>query len=141
MSRTGEGAEARLEGSPEIPPQDENELRHILAAMQQSLTQIDGKIDSLSYRVDRMMERLDKQTERMDQVERRVSAVEDGQTALASGQLKVNTELDILNHKMDDLESRSRRNNLRVRGLAESTSIGLYASVEDKSLKRINRGG
>ncbi|KAJ1124794.1 hypothetical protein NDU88_003243 [Pleurodeles waltl] len=61
-----------------------------------------------------MSERLDKQTERLDQVERRVSAVEDGQTALASGQLKVNTELDTLKHKMDDLKSRSRRNNLRI---------------------------
>ncbi|KAJ1217615.1 hypothetical protein NDU88_005208 [Pleurodeles waltl] len=69
-----------------------------------------------------MSERLDKQTERVDQVEKRVSSVEDGQTALASGQLKANTELDILKHKMDDLESRSRRNNLRIVGLAESTS-------------------
>ncbi|KAJ1206727.1 hypothetical protein NDU88_002128 [Pleurodeles waltl] len=108
MSQTGEGAEARSEGFPEVPTHDEQDLRHILTAMQQSLTQIDGKIDSLSYRVDRMSERLDKQTERLDQVEKRVSAVEDGQTALASGQLKVNMELDILKHKMDDLESRSR---------------------------------
>ncbi|KAJ1209505.1 hypothetical protein NDU88_004883 [Pleurodeles waltl] len=70
-----------------------------------------------------MSERLDKHTEHLDQMEMRVSAAEDGQTALASGQLKVNTELDILNHKMDDLESRSRRNILRIMGLAESTSI------------------
>ncbi|KAJ1128833.1 hypothetical protein NDU88_007205 [Pleurodeles waltl] len=105
MSQTVEGAEARIEEPPEIPPQDEPELRHILAVMQQSLAQIDGKIDFLSYCVDRMSERLDKQTERVDQVERRISSVEDGQTALASGQLKANTELDILKHKMDDFVS------------------------------------
>ncbi|KAJ1138138.1 hypothetical protein NDU88_004529 [Pleurodeles waltl] len=70
-----------------------------------------------------MSERLEKQTERVDQVERHVSSVEDEQTALATGQLKVNTELDILKHKIDYLESRSPRNNLRIVGLAESTSI------------------
>ncbi|KAJ1214945.1 hypothetical protein NDU88_002555 [Pleurodeles waltl] len=107
MSRTDEGAEARPEGTPEAPIHDKQNLRHILTTMQQSLTQIDSKIDSLSYRVDRMSERLDKQTEHLDQVERRVSAVEDGHTTLATGQLKRNTELDILKHKMDDLESRS----------------------------------
>ncbi|KAJ1158117.1 hypothetical protein NDU88_010811 [Pleurodeles waltl] len=78
--------------------------------------------------MDRMSKRLDKQTERLDQAERRMSAVEDGQTALAAGQLKVNTELGTLRHKMDNLESRSRRNNLRIVGIAESTSI---ASMEN----------
>ncbi|KAJ1172422.1 hypothetical protein NDU88_004269 [Pleurodeles waltl] len=73
--------------------------------------------------MDRMSERLDKQTERLDQAERRVSAVEDGQTAPAAGQLKVNTELGTLRHKMDDLESRSRRNSLCIVGIEESTSI------------------
>ncbi|KAJ1140297.1 hypothetical protein NDU88_006654 [Pleurodeles waltl] len=73
--------------------------------------------------MDRMSERLDKQAERLDQTERRVSTVEDGQTALAAGQLKVSTELGTLRHKMDDLESRSRRNNLHIVGIAEFTSI------------------
>ncbi|KAJ1169121.1 hypothetical protein NDU88_001027 [Pleurodeles waltl] len=123
MSQAGEGTEAGSERAPESPAHEEQDLRYILTAMQQSLTQIDGKIDSLSYCVDRMSERLNKQTERLDQVEIRVSAAEDGQTALASRQLKVNTELDTLKHKMDDLESRSCRSNLRIVGLAESTSI------------------
>ncbi|KAJ1201241.1 hypothetical protein NDU88_005054 [Pleurodeles waltl] len=114
ISQTGEGTETELEKSPEVPAHEDQDLQHILAAMQQSLTQIDGKIDSLSYCMDRMSERLDKQAERLDQAERRVSAVDDGQTALATGQLKISTELDTLRHKMDDLESRSQRNNLRI---------------------------
>ncbi|KAJ1130555.1 hypothetical protein NDU88_008906 [Pleurodeles waltl] len=121
ISHTGEGTETELEKTPEFPTHEDQDLQHILAAMQQSLTQIDGKINSLSYRMDRMSEQLDKQAERLDQGERRVSAVEDGQTALATGQLKVTTELGTLRHKMDDLESCSRRNNLRVVGIVEST--------------------
>ncbi|KAJ1135301.1 hypothetical protein NDU88_001741 [Pleurodeles waltl] len=49
---------------------EEQDLRQILVAMQHSLTQIDGKIDSISYRMDRMTECLDKHAERLDQSER-----------------------------------------------------------------------
>ncbi|KAJ1152503.1 hypothetical protein NDU88_005278 [Pleurodeles waltl] len=89
LSQTGEGTETELEKAPEVLNHEDQDLRHILAVMQQSLTQIEGKIDSLSYRMDRMSERLDKQSERLDQAERRVSAVEDGQIALATRQLKL----------------------------------------------------
>ncbi|KAJ1153740.1 hypothetical protein NDU88_006498 [Pleurodeles waltl] len=56
ISQTGDGTETELEKTPEIPAHEDQDLRHILAAMQQSLTQIDGKIDSLSYRMDIMSE-------------------------------------------------------------------------------------
>ncbi|KAJ1084137.1 hypothetical protein NDU88_004290 [Pleurodeles waltl] len=123
ISQTGEGTETEPEKIPEVTTHEDQDLRHILAAMQQSLTEIDGKIDTLSYCMDRMSEHLNKQAERLDQAERWVSAVEDGQTALATGQLKVSTELGTLRHKMDDLESHSQRNKLCIVGIAESTSI------------------
>ncbi|KAJ1201946.1 hypothetical protein NDU88_005750 [Pleurodeles waltl] len=91
--------------------------------MQHSLTQIDGKIDSLSYRMDRMTECLEKHAERFDQSERRVSEVEDGQAELATGHARLSTEVSSLQTKVDDLEARSRRNNLRIVGVAESTAI------------------
>ncbi|KAJ1152498.1 hypothetical protein NDU88_005273 [Pleurodeles waltl] len=69
-----------------MPSGKEQDLSQILVAMQHSLTQIDGKIDSLSYRLDKMTERLDKHAERLDQSERRVLEVEDGQTQLATSQ-------------------------------------------------------
>ncbi|KAJ1181493.1 hypothetical protein NDU88_006700 [Pleurodeles waltl] len=118
-NQAGDGTETEPERTSEAPAPEDQDLQHILAAMQQCLTQIDGKIDSLSYRMDRMSECLDKQVERLDQTERRVSTVEDGQTVLATGQLKVGTELATLRHKIDDLESRSRRNNLRIVGIAD----------------------
>ncbi|KAJ1164848.1 hypothetical protein NDU88_005281 [Pleurodeles waltl] len=96
VNQAGDGIETEPEKTSEVPAHEDQDLRHILAAMQQSLTQIDGKIDSLSSRMDRMSERLDKQVEHLDQTERRVSTVEDGQTALATGQLKISTELGTL---------------------------------------------
>ncbi|KAJ1201135.1 hypothetical protein NDU88_004950 [Pleurodeles waltl] len=64
---------SRLAEGTGVPTGEEQDLRQILVAMQHSLTQIDGKIDSLSYRMNRMTERLDKHAERLDQSERRVS--------------------------------------------------------------------
>ncbi|KAJ1201604.1 hypothetical protein NDU88_005411 [Pleurodeles waltl] len=72
------------ERGPDMPASEEQDLHQILVAMQHSLTQINGKIDSLSYRMDIMTERLDKHAERLYQSERRVSEVEDGQTQLAA---------------------------------------------------------
>ncbi|KAJ1113038.1 hypothetical protein NDU88_001297 [Pleurodeles waltl] len=73
--------------------------------------------------MDRMSERIDKHTERLDHVENRVSATEDGQTVLVSDQSKLSKELGVLKLKVEDMEARSRRNNIRIVGLAESTAI------------------
>ncbi|KAJ1137577.1 hypothetical protein NDU88_003975 [Pleurodeles waltl] len=70
-----------------------------------------------------MTEHLNKHAEHLDQSERRVSEVEDGQTQLATSHVKLNKELNSLRLKVDDLEARSRRNNLRTVGVAESTTI------------------
>ncbi|KAJ1137115.1 hypothetical protein NDU88_003528 [Pleurodeles waltl] len=48
---------------------EEPELKQILAAMQQSLTQLDTKIDSCSFRMDRMTEQLNRHAEHLDQSE------------------------------------------------------------------------
>ncbi|KAJ1192040.1 hypothetical protein NDU88_001352 [Pleurodeles waltl] len=119
----GDRAKFGPEKEPDVPSGEEQDLCQILVAMQHSLTQIDGKIDSLSYRMDRMTERLDKHAERLGQSERRVSEVEDGQTQLATSHVKLNKELNSLRLKVDDLEARSGRDNLRIVGVAESTEI------------------
>ncbi|KAJ1118188.1 hypothetical protein NDU88_006383 [Pleurodeles waltl] len=119
----GEGAELEPEKGPDVSSGEEQDVRQILVVMQHSLTQIDGKIDSLSHRMDRMTERLGKHAEHLDQSDRRVSVVEDGQTELATSQLKLNKELTSLCLKVDDLEACSRRNNLRIVGIAESSAI------------------
>ncbi|KAJ1177437.1 hypothetical protein NDU88_002692 [Pleurodeles waltl] len=72
--------------------------------------------------MDRMTQRLDKHVEWLDQSERRVSEVEDGQAELSTGHAKLSKELGSLQTKVDDLEARSRRNNLRIVGVTESTA-------------------
>ncbi|KAJ1189027.1 hypothetical protein NDU88_005780 [Pleurodeles waltl] len=73
--------------------------------------------------MDRMTKCMDKHGERLDQSERRVSEVEDGHTELATGHAKLKKELNSLRLKVDDLEARSRRNNLHIVGVAESNAI------------------
>ncbi|KAJ1166377.1 hypothetical protein NDU88_006781 [Pleurodeles waltl] len=127
-SRSPEGD--RMEPGPErgadMPNGEEQDLRQILVAMQHSLNQIDGKIDSLSYRMDRMTECLDKHAERLSHSERRVSEVEDGKTQLAPRHVKLNKEVHSLRLKVYDLEAWSRRNNLCIVGVAETTAIDVY---------------
>ncbi|KAJ1167351.1 hypothetical protein NDU88_007743 [Pleurodeles waltl] len=55
-----------VSGGADMPLGEELELRQILAAMQQSLTHIDSKIDSLFFRMDRMTERMDRHVEWLD---------------------------------------------------------------------------
>ncbi|KAJ1198452.1 hypothetical protein NDU88_002293 [Pleurodeles waltl] len=108
----------------DMPAAEEQDLRQILVAKQHRLTQIDGKIDSLSYRMDRMTECLDKHAERLDQSERRVSEVEDGTTQLAASHVKLNMEVHTLHLKVEDLEARSQRNNLRIVARPGTTRAG-----------------
>ncbi|KAJ1209044.1 hypothetical protein NDU88_004423 [Pleurodeles waltl] len=86
------------------------------AAGQQQRTGTGKKMDS-------MMERLDKHVERLDQSKRHISDIEDGQLTMSSSQAKMNKELMGLQAKVDDLEAISRRNNLRIVGVVESTDI------------------
>ncbi|KAJ1103707.1 hypothetical protein NDU88_001128 [Pleurodeles waltl] len=116
-SSSGDRAVAGASGGADMPSGEEPGLRQILAAMQQSLTQIDSKLDSLSFRMDRMTERLDRHVERLDQSERRISELEGGQSTMSSGQAKMGKELVALQAKVDDLEVRSLRNNLRIVGV------------------------
>ncbi|KAJ1133094.1 hypothetical protein NDU88_011393 [Pleurodeles waltl] len=103
--------------------EEEPELKQIQAAMQQSLAQIDSKIDSLSFRMDRMTERLNKHAERLDESDRRISDIEDSHTTLTSNHESTSTTLAALQRKVNNLKARSRRNNLHVVGIAKSTDI------------------
>ena len=118
------------------PSQEMNsELRQMLVTMQQSLTKIDGKIDALTFRMDRMTERLDKHTERLDMVERRVAEKE--QVSTAEAQRQVEKTLAAVQAKAEDLEARSRRNNLRILGLPESTHVTNMETFIEKLLAEI----
>ncbi|KAJ1112780.1 hypothetical protein NDU88_001041 [Pleurodeles waltl] len=79
----------------------------------------------------------DKHAERLDHVENSVSTVEDGQTELASSHTKCNKDVSALRLKVDDMEARSRRNNLRIVGIAESTAINNMESYIENLLVQL----
>ncbi|KAJ1107068.1 hypothetical protein NDU88_004465 [Pleurodeles waltl] len=73
--------------------------------------------------MDRITEGLDKHAEWLNMVERGISDIEDDRTTLTSNQSNMGKTLAALQMKVEDLEARSRRNNLHIVGIAESTSI------------------
>ncbi|KAJ1136281.1 hypothetical protein NDU88_002698 [Pleurodeles waltl] len=110
---------ATCETDTEVEP----DIKKILAAMQHSLAKIDGKIDALSFQMGRMNERLDKHAECIDAMEHRISDLEDDHTATSTSQSQMDKTLAAFHAKVEDLEARSHRNNLRIVGIAESTAI------------------
>ncbi|KAJ1101537.1 hypothetical protein NDU88_006604 [Pleurodeles waltl] len=64
--------------------------------------------------MDRMTERLDQHAERLDMAEQSVSEVEDEQLSMATEWTKMDKLLTTLQVKAEDLEARSRPNNLRI---------------------------
>ncbi|KAJ1180376.1 hypothetical protein NDU88_005597 [Pleurodeles waltl] len=101
----------------------DSNLKPILAGMQKSLTSSEGKIDAFTYRTDRMTERLDKHADHLNGVERRISKIEDVQADGEVERKKMDMQLATLQARAEDFEERSRRNNLRIVGIAEGTRI------------------
>ncbi|KAJ1191956.1 hypothetical protein NDU88_001269 [Pleurodeles waltl] len=97
----GDWALAGMPGGGDMPPGEEPELRQILMAVQQSLTQIDSKIDSLSNRMVQMTERLDKHADCLDQSERCISEMEDGQATMSFGHVKMGKQLAAIQAKVE----------------------------------------
>ena len=101
------------------PPPD---IVAMFSDLKDSLRTIDGKLDTLMYRMDRFQERADKQEGRLTEVESRVSTIEDSHRVLDTRLPEIQKELHLLKAKNEDLEGRSRRNNIRIIGLSESIS-------------------
>lgn len=128
-------------GGAPTPPTSEHEqqdIKSLLLAMekgiQTSINSLGAKIDALTYRMDRMGERLDKQAERTDMAERRITEVEEAQTAMDANAKQLDNLMRTLRDKTEDLEARSRRSNLRIIGLPESTQTGNMERYVEKLL-------
>lgn len=102
--------------------------------LQSSITALGTKIDALSYRMDLMAERLDKHAERLDMSERRLTEVEESQISLDAELKQLGRVLRVLQDKTEDLEARSRRCNLRITGLPETTQTGNMEQFIEKLL-------
>lgn len=112
-------------------------LETTLLAMQRSLQSIDGKIDALNQRMDHMSAKLEKQNTRIGVVEQRVSNTEDDLSAVTSKALNMEKVLALIQAKNEDLGARSRRNNLRITVLPESTNTGKMETYVKTLIKDI----
>ncbi|KAJ1131418.1 hypothetical protein NDU88_009755 [Pleurodeles waltl] len=71
--------------------------------------------------MDRISDRHDMHADRLDREERRVSEAGDEQNTMATAQKKAGKLLLTLQDRAEDLEAHSRRNNVRIVGIEEST--------------------
>lgn len=82
---------------------------------------LDQKLASLDTKLIEVLEQLSSQTNRLQEAEQRISNLEDD-LEKAKQQIDCrDREIMILSEKVDDLENSSRRNNLRINGIPEST--------------------
>lgn len=91
-------------------------------------------MDSLAYRMDRMSKRMDKHAERIDMAEHRIFETEDAQNDMGEAQKRMAKLMSSIKDKAEDIEARSRRNNVRILGLAESTPTGTMELFIEKLL-------
>ena len=83
-----------------------------------------GKLNHLTGRLDKMDARIDKHDSRLKEAEGRTLTLEDSTAVLSRKVAKMETELKQVVAENEDFESRYRRNNLCIIGVAETTSMG-----------------
>ncbi|KAJ1199142.1 hypothetical protein NDU88_002980 [Pleurodeles waltl] len=81
-----------------------------------------------------MTEHLNKQVERVDEAERRISTVEDNCNSMSQAQTRTAAALRA---KVEDLEARSPRSNIRVVCTAESLAIDNMELFMERRLIRL----
>lgn len=76
-------------------------------------------------------------TQKWGEVEQRVSATENGLSEVAGKTLNMEKVLALIQAKNEDLEARSRCNNIRITGLPESTNTGRMETFIETLIKDI----
>lgn len=115
----------------------EDDLRSILLEVRSSLKTIDIKIDALQSGLDSVKQKVVVHENRLDIQENRDSDTQDAHTETRSQILGMEKVLEAIKNKNEDLEARSRRNNLRILGLPESTAITKMEPYTDNLLKEL----
>lgn len=109
----------------------------IMEELRAGFRAIDARFNTLNSRLDRMGERLDNHHTRLGEAEQRISDQEDHTCELTRRLKRVERVLKTVAIKNEDLEARSRRNNICAAGLAESTNIGRPEIFMENLLKEL----
>lgn len=110
------------------------QLTAILQEMRAGFKSLDGRFDSLEKRMDSMNVKIQAHDRRLDLAESRISYVEDNVSKSLKRLERVEHILKDVAIKNEDLEARSRRNNLRLLGIPESTSTSRMDSFIESLL-------
>ena len=91
----------------------------LMAAITASNTMLTGKMEEIRMDIGLIHHDLQAVRERMAEAEKRISSLEDNYTPVPNRILAAEKQVTYLNQKVDDLENRLRRNNIRFVGLPE----------------------
>lgn len=100
-------------------PEPEPTLLDVLKLIKVNHSDIMGKVEELKLDITIMRQDMHKMRDRVSETERRISDLEDAVGPVQATQKTHGTKILSLEDKVDDLENRLRRNNLRLVGLPE----------------------
>lgn len=131
---TEQGASQQADDSEDTVPED---MRSILLEVHSSLKTIDSKIDALSSGLEAVKKKVNKHETRLDTLENRLSDTQDHQSESRSQITSLEKEMIVVKAKNEDLELRSRRNNVHILGLPESTAISRMGPYIENLLRTL----
>ena len=117
----------RIEGEPTL-----RDLLHAMNACKDSITGLETQLKGIKEDLCSMGDKLSKTIERTTILEERLSTVEDDLYPLRQEISGLKKQMDMQGAKIDDLENRNRRNNVRIIGMPErSEGASPIAFLED----------
>lgn len=107
----------------QLEPEQEDDIQTMLREVKVCLQEIDPKLNSLALQMDHVSQNVDKHKSHIDTLETRVSDSDDHQVETHERLLRMDKVLEVIKARNEDLEVRSRRNNVRITGIPESINI------------------
>ncbi len=111
--------------------------QRLWAEIQDIKTGFDNKLDALQKSIQTMNKEMKAAINRISNAEKRISALEDRASTNAETVKQLSKEVKLLHERVTDLESRSRRNNIRLTGLKEGAEADNLVSFLNKIFQYI----
>ncbi|KAJ1143555.1 hypothetical protein NDU88_009863 [Pleurodeles waltl] len=118
----------------------EMSVRAMFMELKTSLAGIDAKLDHVTERLDRIRARVDDHDARFETLETRTSDIEDARSGDREQIAQMERLMEVIRNKNEDLEARSRRNNIRIVGLPETTDMSRMEDFVENMLQELFPG-
>lgn len=109
----------------------------IYELLQKTSERLETKLNDIKRVIDSMDGKLTKLTSQINDIKGRLDFLEDANRALKANPPAIMADLDALRQKVDELDNRGRRKNLRIIGFPESCEKGDPLSFLQASLPEI----